>query len=182
VGPVPLALHGGYFPKSGYDAALQRMERRAMCGHKRQATAMIKPGLGAMRHGEFPPAWRAFNDDHPTWRPGGRRPSPLDNSSPGYPHRRGPAGRCGRCARTVSALETAVETYIYGYPLVTMEMTRRFGTNTEKPEGILAPMGQFANLREYPAAAFKAVTAPNADTLYSSAFLDLSQGPCWARP
>jgi hypothetical protein len=32
-------------------------------------------------------------------------------------------------------------------------------------------MGQFANLREYPTAAFKAVTAPNADTLYSSAWL-----------
>jgi len=77
----------------------------------------------------------------------------------------------------VSPLETAIEAYIYGYPLVTMEMTRRFATNAEKPEGILAPMGQFANLREYPTAAFKAVTAPNADTLYSSAWLDLSQGP-----
>jgi hypothetical protein len=77
----------------------------------------------------------------------------------------------------VSALETAVEAYIYGYPLVTMEMTRRLITNAEKPEGLRAPMGQFANLREYPTAAFKAVTAPNADTLYSSAWLDLSQGP-----
>jgi hypothetical protein len=38
-------------------------------------------------------------------------------------------------------------------------------------------MGQFANLREYPTAAFKEVTAPNADTLYSAAWLDLSQEP-----
>jgi hypothetical protein len=38
-------------------------------------------------------------------------------------------------------------------------------------------MGQFANLREYPTAAFKEVTAPNVDTLYSAAWLDLSQGP-----
>jgi hypothetical protein len=76
-----------------------------------------------------------------------------------------------------SLLETAVEAYVYGYPLVTMEMTRRLMTNVEKPEGFRAPMGQFANLREYLTAAFKAVTAPNADTLYSAAWLDLSEGP-----
>ena len=33
------------------------------------------------------------------------------------------------------ALETGIEAYIYGYPLVTMEMTRRVMTNVEKPEG-----------------------------------------------
>jgi hypothetical protein len=38
-------------------------------------------------------------------------------------------------------------------------------------------MGQIVNLREYPTAAFKDVTAPNADTLYSLAWLDLAQGP-----
>jgi hypothetical protein len=58
-----------------------------------------------------------------------------------------------------------------------MEMTRRVMTNAEKPGGVHAPMGQFANVREYPTAAFKEVTAPNADTLYSLAWLDLSQGP-----
>jgi hypothetical protein len=76
-----------------------------------------------------------------------------------------------------SSLETAIQAYIYGYPLVTMEMTRRVTTNAEKPEGLRGPMGQFANAREYPTAAFKDVTAPNADTLYASAWLDLSQGP-----
>jgi hypothetical protein len=38
-------------------------------------------------------------------------------------------------------------------------------------------MGQFANAKEYPTAAFKDVTAPNADTLYSLAWLDLSKEP-----
>ena len=78
---------------------------------------------------------------------------------------------------TTGPLETAVEAYIYGYPLVTMEMTRRVTTNAEKPQGLRGPMGQFASAREYPTAAFKDVTAPNADTLYSSAWLDLSQEP-----
>jgi hypothetical protein len=38
-------------------------------------------------------------------------------------------------------------------------------------------MDQFANLREYPDASFKDVTAPNADTLYSSAFLEVTREP-----
>jgi hypothetical protein len=38
-------------------------------------------------------------------------------------------------------------------------------------------MGQFALMREYPTAAFRDVTAPNADTLYSVAWLDLSREP-----
>lgn len=74
-------------------------------------------------------------------------------------------------------LELAVEAYIYGYPLVTVEMTRRVLTNVAAPEGKNAPMGQFANLRAYPDAKFRAVTAPNADTLYSSAFLDVGKEP-----
>jgi hypothetical protein len=65
------------------------------------------------------------------------------------------------------ASKLGMEAYIYGYPLVTMEMTRRVMTNVEHPEGDHAPMGQFANLRKYPNATFRDVTAPNADTLYS---------------
>lgn len=71
----------------------------------------------------------------------------------------------------------ALNAYIYGYPLVTMEMTRRVMTNVAKPDFFRAPMGQFAHAREYPKAGFTTVTAPNADTLYSNAWLDLSQEP-----
>jgi len=70
-----------------------------------------------------------------------------------------------------------IEAYIYGYPLVTMEMTRRVSTNVEKPIGSTAPMGQFANMKYFPDAKFNVVTAPNADTLYSVAWLDLSKEP-----
>ncbi len=75
------------------------------------------------------------------------------------------------------ALEIGIEAYIYGYPLVTMEMTRRVMTNVAEAKGKNAPMGQFANMRQYPDASFKDVTAPNADTLYSVAWLDLAKEP-----
>ena len=70
-----------------------------------------------------------------------------------------------------------IETYIFGYPLVTMEMTRRLMTNTTHCAGKYAPMGQFANLQEYPTAADKEVTTPNADTLYCLAWIDVSKEP-----
>src|SRR5215471_10847880 len=75
------------------------------------------------------------------------------------------------------ARDNAVEAYIYAYPLVTMEITRRVSTNVEKPEGSHAPMGQFARLRNYPAVDDHTVTAPNADTLYTVAWLDVSKEP-----
>ena len=75
------------------------------------------------------------------------------------------------------ARDAAVEAYIYAYPLVTMEYTRRVSTNVEKPEGAAAPVGQFARLRTYPAVDNHTVTAPNADTLYTIVWLDLSKEP-----
>lgn len=71
----------------------------------------------------------------------------------------------------------ASDAYVYGYPLVTMEMTRRVVTNVAKPEGTRAPMGQLIKLRQYPDATFRDVTAPNADTLYTTAFFDVGDEP-----
>lgn len=71
----------------------------------------------------------------------------------------------------------ATDAYVYGYPLVTMEMTRRIMTNVAAPAGTRAPMGQFARIREYPNAAFRDVTAPNADTLYTIAWADVGKEP-----
>jgi hypothetical protein len=70
-------------------------------------------------------------------------------------------------AKEAEAFALAAEAYVYGYPLVTMEMTRRIMTNVEKPEGNRGPMGQFVRARAYPNAQFRDVTAPNADTLYT---------------
>ena len=71
----------------------------------------------------------------------------------------------------------AEDAYIYGYSLVTMEMTRRVMTNVREPEATRAPMGNLLRVREYPNAEYKDVTAPNADTLYTTAWIDVSQEP-----
>lgn len=75
------------------------------------------------------------------------------------------------------AKQIALDAYIYGYPLVTMEMTRRVMTNVQEPVGTRAPMGHLIRMREYPTAAFRDVTAPNADTLYTTAWLDVGKEP-----
>ncbi len=74
-------------------------------------------------------------------------------------------------------IEIAQDAYLYGYPLVTMDQTRLVMTNVAKPEGAKSPMGQFMNARVYPDASFTTVTAPNADTLYSVGWLDVTQEP-----
>ncbi|HUN87194.1 MAG TPA: DUF1254 domain-containing protein [Terriglobales bacterium] len=75
------------------------------------------------------------------------------------------------------ALSTATDAYIYGYPLVTMDMTRKRLTNVAVPGEANAPMGQMVKLRTYPAVDNHAVTAPNADTLYTMTWLDVSKEP-----
>ena len=71
----------------------------------------------------------------------------------------------------------AQDAYIYGYPLVTMEYTRRIMTNVAAAGGTRAPMGQFAKARQYPDASFRDVTAPNADTLYTLAWINVGKEP-----
>src|ERR1035437_8152664 len=75
------------------------------------------------------------------------------------------------------AADIATEAYIFGYPLVTMDMTRRAMTNVREPEGMHAPMGQFARNRTYPIAANHDVAVPNADMLQTIIWLDVSREP-----
>jgi hypothetical protein len=71
----------------------------------------------------------------------------------------------------------ATDAYVFGYPLVTMEMTRRVFTNVAKPEATRGPMGQIVKVRSYPDASYRDVTAPNADTLYTTGFFDVGKEP-----
>jgi hypothetical protein len=74
--------------------------------------------------------------------------------------------------------ELAIEAYIYLYPLVMMDVTRRQATNVE-PGQVTGrdPMMTITNLRTFPPAEFRDVVRPNFDTLYSIAWFDLTEGP-----
>jgi hypothetical protein len=75
------------------------------------------------------------------------------------------------------AMEPGVQAVIYGLPLVMMDLTMKRSTNVKRPLGIAAPVNQFAHAPIFPPATFKNVVRANVDTLYSSAFLDLSSEP-----
>ncbi len=75
------------------------------------------------------------------------------------------------------ARSIGVNAYIYLYPLVTMDITRRQLTNAPPGHGIGGPPNTFDNVAAYPGADDKAVVRPNFDTLYSSAWLDLTKEP-----
>lgn len=70
------------------------------------------------------------------------------------------------------------EAFIYFYPAITMDVTRLQAVNS--PAGTTpgsGPPNRFSHMRAFPAADFRAVVRPNFDTLYSSAWLDLTAGP-----
>lgn len=73
---------------------------------------------------------------------------------------------------SIKVVDVAV---VYGLPLVMMDLTMQNMTHTAAPRG--APTNQFLNVRAFPPATFKQIVRANVDTLYSSAFLDLSKEP-----
>lgn len=73
--------------------------------------------------------------------------------------------------------EIAAAAYVFGYPLVLMEITQKVLTNTLKPALKAAPMNQFAHIGTFPRPEDREVVRPNVDTLYSFAWLDLSREP-----
>ena len=77
----------------------------------------------------------------------------------------------------VLAYDIALESYIYLYPLVLMDVTRMQATNVKEPSSHFAPPNTFAHARKYPDASFKAVVRPNFDTLYSSLWVDATIEP-----
>jgi hypothetical protein len=80
------------------------------------------------------------------------------------------------------ARQIAEGAYVYGYSLITTEVTRVQASNRATPDQMKAPMGQFGNVSKYPPADFRLVSAPNADTLYSVAWLDLSEPQVFSHP
>ena len=72
----------------------------------------------------------------------------------------------------------AIRAYTYAYPLILMEMTRRVTRNVADGSHFgKVPMNQFGNLPAFPDATFTDVVRPNADTLYSFMWFDVSKEP-----
>lgn len=63
------------------------------------------------------------------------------------------------------------EAYLYGYPLVIMETTR------VQSAKYIGPENQLRMVRQFPNAHFKDVVRPNVDTLYTTAFISMKEGP-----
>jgi hypothetical protein len=85
------------------------------------------------------------------------------------------AGSCPALAQAPSPEEIrsiASRACIFAYPMVLMEYTRR---NAVGPNG--AAENRFAHAQTFPQAGPANVIRPNADTLYSSSWLDLSKEP-----
>ncbi|MGF9761401.1 DUF1254 domain-containing protein [Microvirga sp. 0TCS3.31] len=76
------------------------------------------------------------------------------------------------------ARDIAVDAYVYFYPLVSMDVTRKQATNIEPGKAFASgPMNMFSNVPAYPPADAKTVVRPNFDTLYSVSYLDLTKEP-----
>src|SRR5262249_209566 len=77
----------------------------------------------------------------------------------------------------VEARSIATDASLYFYPLVSMDVTRKQLINTRAGGGIGGPANTFDNIPAFPTADMRAVVRPNFDTLYSSAWVDLTREP-----
>jgi len=87
-------------------------------------------------------------------------------------------------AATVSGQELhdiAVDAYVYAYPMVLMELTRRGATNVQTPLDGRAPLNMFGHKTAFPDAKTPNARWPSTDTLYSSMWYDVSREPLIVR-
>jgi len=80
------------------------------------------------------------------------------------------------------AVDIATDAYVYGYSLLTTDVTRIQMSNVDKQGVLNAPLNQFANVPRYPPADYRGVSAPNADTLYSVAWVDVKEPQVFSHP
>lgn len=76
------------------------------------------------------------------------------------------------------ARELGKRAYDFGFPLLEFARVRRQQTSVRCPDGFgNAPVNSFSNAKRFATADQRTVVAPNTDTLYSIAHLNLKRGP-----
>jgi hypothetical protein len=83
----------------------------------------------------------------------------------------------GNKAKEGAAYIVGMEEYVYGYPLVMMDVTREVLTAAPTTGEYAAPINQFARLRTYVSPDFKNVVRISVNSLWSHGFLDLESEP-----
>lgn len=88
-----------------------------------------------------------------------------------------PVEKAAAAQQTMAAQELLEQAYLYAFPLVLMDATRKVSTNTETPNGTRAPINQFCHAEKLANATTRVVVTPNVDTIYTQAFLDVGAEP-----
>ena len=88
-----------------------------------------------------------------------------------------PVEKAAAAQQTLAAQSLLEQAYLYAFPLVLMDATRKVSTNTETPNSTRAPINQFIHAEKLADAASRAVVTPNVDTIYTQAFLDVGSEP-----
>ncbi|WZP00796.1 DUF1254 domain-containing protein [Isosphaeraceae bacterium EP7] len=87
-----------------------------------------------------------------------------------------PQARADEPLTQEAAHAIGVDAYLYFYPLITMDITRKQSVNIEPGKEFgKGPMNLFVSVPAYPPADLKVVVRINFDTLYSIAWLDLTE-------
>lgn len=75
---------------------------------------------------------------------------------------------------SIQLLKDGAQAYLFGYSLVLMDTTRQSMTHSDHGK---APVNHFAHVRSFPDHKFRQVVRPNNDTLYSTAWINLTSEP-----
>ena len=75
-----------------------------------------------------------------------------------------PVEKAAAAQQTMTAQELLEQAYLYAFPLVLLDATRKVSTNAETPNDTRAPINQFIHSEKLADAAFRTVVTPNVDT------------------
>jgi hypothetical protein len=75
------------------------------------------------------------------------------------------------------ARQISQDGFLFGLPVVYINLMAEVGSNVPEPQGLRAPINQFAHYRLFPDAASREIVGINLDTLYSLAWIDVSAEP-----